>query len=59
MDKFRQQGLLTPYNFIRTSLYKVMVANEPFPMIIEITHNENWDITKVSIDHRDVITIQK
>ena len=47
------------FNDNRTSLYKVMIANEPYPMIVEITHNENWDNTKVSIDHRDELSVNK
>ena len=42
---------------VRTSLYKIMVANEPYPMIVEISHNENWDLTKVTIDHKDIQTV--
>jgi len=42
---------------VRASLYKIMIADEPFPMVIEISHNENWDVTKVVIDHRDVVTV--
>lgn len=42
---------------VRASLYKIMIADEPFPMVIEISHNENWDVTKVVIDHRDMVTV--